>query len=54
MPNITFSLDKDLLREVNVIAARYDTSLNKTESQSSPRFSSCFFRESGINEGAGG
>ena len=27
MPNITFSLDKDLLREVNVIAARYDTSL---------------------------
>ena len=28
MPNITFSLDKDLLREVNVIAARYDTSLN--------------------------
>ena len=28
MPNITFSLDKDLLREVKVIAARYDTSLN--------------------------
>lgn len=28
MPNITFVLDEDLLREVKVIAARYDTSLN--------------------------
>jgi len=28
MPNITFDLDEDLLREVRVIAARYDTSLN--------------------------
>ena len=28
MPNITFDLDEDLLREVKVIAARYDTSLN--------------------------
>ena len=28
MPKITFVLDEDLLREVKVIAARYDTSLN--------------------------
>jgi hypothetical protein len=28
MPNITFSFDEDLLREVKVLAARYDTSLN--------------------------
>jgi len=28
MPNITFSMDKDLIRKVKVIAARYDTSLN--------------------------
>lgn len=28
MPNITFVLDEKLLREVKVIAARYDTSLN--------------------------
>lgn len=28
MPNITFSLDEELIREVKVIAARHDTSLN--------------------------
>lgn len=28
MPNITFVLDDDLIREVKVLAARYDTSLN--------------------------
>ena len=28
MPNITFALDRNLLRSVKIIAAKYDTSLN--------------------------